>query len=110
ALDVAFEHRDHHVERVLVALVDVLLSGMADFEHCDHPQPRQRERSLRSQRSSCLTLKPRTSSNVLRTCCVIVMMVGNKNRSDLRAIYTSLRSTACDAVAGINDIVHPIDG
>jgi hypothetical protein len=41
---------------------------------------------------------------------VIVMMVRNENRSDLSDISTSLRQTACDAVAGIDDIVRAVDG
>src|SRR5262245_57346792 len=45
-----------------------------------------------------------------KASCMIVMMVGNKNCSDLPDIYTSLRNTPCDAVAGINDIVCPVDG
>ena len=42
--------------------------------------------------------------------CVIVMMVRNKNESNLLDIYTGLRKTAGDTVAGINDIMHPVDG
>jgi hypothetical protein len=41
---------------------------------------------------------------------VIVMMVRNKNRSDLSDINTSLRKAASDAVTGINDIMRPVDG
>jgi hypothetical protein len=40
---------------------------------------------------------------------VIVMMVCNKNHSDLSDINTSFRKTARDAVACINDIMHPVD-
>ena len=41
---------------------------------------------------------------------LIVMMVRNKNRSNLSDFYTSLRNTARGAVTGINDIMHPVDG
>ena len=41
---------------------------------------------------------------------MIVMMVRNKNHSDLSDINTSLRKTPCDTVAGINDIMRPVDG
>ena len=37
------------------------------------------------------------------------MMVRNKNRSDLSDINTSLRKTPRDTVAGINDIMRPVD-
>ena len=39
---------------------------------------------------------------------MIVMMVRNKDRSDLSDINTSLRKTARDAVAGIDDIILPL--
>jgi hypothetical protein len=42
--------------------------------------------------------------------CVIVVMVRNKNYSDLSEINTSLPKTACDTVTGINDIMQPVDG
>jgi hypothetical protein len=41
---------------------------------------------------------------------MIVMMMCNKNRSYLSDIDTSLRNAPCDAVAGINDIMRPVNG
>jgi hypothetical protein len=41
---------------------------------------------------------------------VIVMMVGNKNDSDLSGIDTSFRKTAGGAVASIDDIMRAVNG
>jgi hypothetical protein len=41
---------------------------------------------------------------------VIVMMVRDKNSSDFSDIDTRLRNTACDPVAGINNIMRPVNG
>ena len=44
-----------------------------------------------------------------KTRRVIVMMMSDKNRSNFSEINTSLRKTTCNAVAGINDIMYPVD-
>jgi len=53
---------------------------------------------------------PRQGHQRTKACCVIVMMVRNKNEADLSRIDTSFRKTACDTVAGINNIMRPVDG
>src|SRR5919109_4815874 len=41
------------------------------------------------------------------TGCVIVMVMSDKNSSDLANVNTRLCKAACDAVASINDIMRP---
>src|SRR5262249_21187123 len=57
---------------------------------------------------------PRQGHEGTEACCVIVVMVRNKNRSDLPDIYTRLRNTAAatvaDTVAGINNIIRVVNG
>jgi hypothetical protein len=53
---------------------------------------------------------PRQGHQRTETRCVVVMVVRNKNQSDLSDINTSLCQTACGAVAGINDIMRAVDG
>ena len=53
---------------------------------------------------------PRQGHQRAKARCVIVMMMRNKNRSDLSDINTSLRKTPCDTIAGIDDIMRPVDG
>jgi hypothetical protein len=53
---------------------------------------------------------PRQGHQGTKTCRVIVMMMRNKNRSDLSDINTRFRKAACDTIAGINDIMRPVDG
>ena len=52
---------------------------------------------------------PRNRQQRTKARRVIVMMMSDKNSSDLSDINTSLRKTACDAVAGINDVMRPVD-
>jgi hypothetical protein len=40
---------------------------------------------------------------------VIVMMVSDKNSSDLSNVDASFRKTTCDTVARINDVQCPVD-
>jgi len=40
---------------------------------------------------------------------VIVVKVGEKNSSDPSDVDAGFRQTACDAVAGINDVLRPVD-
>src|SRR5919108_466542 len=53
---------------------------------------------------------PRQGHQRTKSSCVIIMMVCNKNRSDLSDINTGLRKTPCDGIAGIDDIMRSIDG
>jgi hypothetical protein len=41
---------------------------------------------------------------------MIVMMMSDKNSSDLSNVDTSFCKTAGDGVAGINNIMRPVDG
>jgi hypothetical protein len=52
---------------------------------------------------------PRQGHQRTKASRVIVMMVRNENRSNLSQINTSLRNAACGAVAGINDIMRPVN-
>jgi hypothetical protein len=45
-----------------------------------------------------------------KTSCVIVMMVRNKNSSDLSNINACVRKAASNTVTGINDVMCSVDG
>jgi hypothetical protein len=66
-------------------------------------------RAIDVNRLRTLTI-PRQRHQGTKARCVIVMMMRNKNCSDLSDINTSFRKTTCDTIAGINDIMRPIDG
>jgi hypothetical protein len=53
---------------------------------------------------------PRQGHQSTKARGVIIMMVRNKDCSDLSDINTGLRKTPCDTVAGINDIMRSVDG
>ncbi len=55
-------------------------------------------------------LIPRNRHQRTKARCVIVMMMRDKNSSDLPNVNTSFCKTPRDAVAGINDIMRPVDG
>src|SRR6185503_12225938 len=52
---------------------------------------------------------PRNRQQRTKARRVIVMMMSDKNRSNFSEIYTSLRKTTGNTVAGINEIMCPID-
>jgi hypothetical protein len=54
-------------------------------------------------------LIPHNRQQRTKTSCVIVMMVSDKNSSDLSNVDTNFRKTTCDAVALINDAKCPVD-
>jgi hypothetical protein len=54
-------------------------------------------------------LIPRNRQQRAKTGRVIVMMVSDKNSSDLSNIDTSFRKTACDAIARVNNVQCVVD-
>jgi hypothetical protein len=54
-------------------------------------------------------LIPRNRQQCTKTGRVIVMMVSDKNSSDLSNIDTSFRKTACDAIARVNNVQCVVD-
>jgi hypothetical protein len=54
-------------------------------------------------------LIPRDRQQRTETGCVIVVMVSDKDNSDFANVDTSFHKTPRDPVAGINDIMRPVN-
>jgi hypothetical protein len=57
----------------------------------------------------CALSVPRRGHQRSKACCVIVMMVRDKNDSDISDLNTRLCDTACDPVSSIDDIMCAVD-